>query len=411
MNGPAFVRPASGVVKLSILTFFLFFGAGAAGPIWGLYLTRDLRFSGGQAGVILATSALGVAVAPFLGSIVADRYVSTERLLSVCFFGSALFVFLLSRVNGFWAVLVLFTGYGLMYGPMLTLNNAAIFHHMEERGGDYGRIRVFGTLGWIAVAWFFSWCWLRGGEGRVLPERLANALVLTAIVFAAMGLFSLTITPNAAFSRTDASGLLHREAFSVIREPPIRALTAAVFLCFLTDRFYFYGAAIFLQQSGFDESMILPALSLGQLLEIPAMTWLGAIISQLGIKQVMMLGLICNSFRYILFAFSAGRPELIMAGITFHGLTYAFFFAASFICLDRFVKPSNRAGVHLLFTIFTSGVGTLAGNLLAGFFAQYRASATGAVDFRGYWAACLVILAASFVALMFLREPDKKEAA
>jgi MFS family permease len=65
------------------------------------------------------------------------------------------------------------------------------------------------------------------------------------------------------------------------------------------------------------------------------------------------------------------------------------------------VKPTNRAGVHQLFTIFTAGLGTLAGNLLAGFVSEYDVSATGATNFRIYWLVCLIIVIAASLCLVF----------
>jgi MFS family permease len=282
----------TGLTRLSILTFFLYFGCGAVVPIMGLYFTQYLHFSSGLAGGIISASALGVVAAPLVGSIVADRIISAERLLSLCLIGSALLIFLLSKAHSPLAVTILFAGHSLIFGPVMSLNNAVIFHHIENRGGDYGRIRVYGTLGWIAVAWLFSWFWLRGGEGRVLPERLPDALVLSAVVYAAMGAFSFFLPGPTDFRRGDRPELIPRDAFAVIFEREILTLVITVFLCFLTDRFFYYGAAIFLKQSAFDESRILPILSLGQILEIPAMAFLGRFLSTLGIKRVLLLGLV-----------------------------------------------------------------------------------------------------------------------
>ncbi|MBN1654393.1 MAG: MFS transporter [Deltaproteobacteria bacterium] len=403
-------RSRTALFRLSVLTFFIFFGAGAVVPIMGLYLTRGLRFSGSLAGAILSLAALGVFVAPAIGSVVADRFVSAERLLGFCLLGSALFMFLLSNADSIASVTLLFAGYSLMFGPVMSLNNAVIFHHIERRGGDYGRIRVFGTLGWIAVAWLFSWFWLRAGRGVLRAERLGDALVLSAVVYASMGVFGFFLPRGNIYRNKERPGFIPRDAFSVVFKPEILALTAAVFLCILTDRFYYYGAAIFLKQSGFDESRILPVLSLGQILEIPAMAYLGRILARFGAKKVLVLGLLCNGCRYLLFTFSSNRPELIIAGIVFHGLTYAFFFSTALVCLDAFVKPSNRAGVHQLFTVISSGVGTLVGNLLAGLVYQHAASPSGASGFRPFWMICLAILIAALVCVASLFHGEKGEA-
>jgi MFS family permease len=395
--------PGSGLRRLSILTFFLFFGAGAVSPIMGLYLTRYLHMSGGVAGAVLAFSALGSVAAPLLSAMVADRFIRAERLLAICLFGGAVMVYWLSKVNSALAVFALYGSYALLFGPAITLNNVVIFHHVENTGGDYGRIRVFGTFGWMAVAWVFSWFWLRGADGRVLPERLADALVLAALVYAAMGIFSLSLPSTKPSRQSSRPGLLPKEAWTIIAKPDILALVAAMALWIITDRFYFYGGAIFLRQNGLDESRILPMLSLGQIFEIPAMAYLGYLLSKLGIKKVLLIGLACNGCRFILFSLAAGRADWMVAGIFFHGLTFALFSCAAFVCLDTFVTPANRAGVHLLFTILTNGLGTVVGNISSGLISAYATEGPGMPDFRVFWGVCfgLVILSMLCIAWRF----------
>jgi MFS family permease len=364
-----------------------------------LYLTESLGFSGAFTGLILSLAAASAVVSPLIGSFLADRVISAERLLSLSVGLAAVSLFLLSRTHNPAAVLLLYFSYSLCFGPVMSLNNAVIFHHVPDREKDYGKIRVFGTIGWIAVAWIFSYFRMKDR-----PERLGEALILGAAVFGATALFTFFAPSSGRKRATGKVSLFPKEAFGIILQPGILGLTAATFLNFMTDRLYFFGAAIFLRDAGFARSSILPALSLGQALEIPAMALLGWFIRSWGLKRVLLAGLAANLCRYGCFVLSHGRPGLIIAGIVFHGLAYTFYFSTAFIVLDAKTRPETRAGAHQIFSVFTTGVGTLAGSLLAGeLYGRMTAAFPADKAFFIFWltAFCLTLVSTGILLGLF----------
>ena len=400
----------AGTPALSAITFFLFFALGAVSPVLSLYLTQYLHFTGGQAGIILSVSALSAIIAPLIGSFVADRLISSERLLSVCLLGTAVFLFLLSRAHGFGSVLCAYLGYILLLGPVSSLNNSVIFHHVPDRKRDYGGIRVWGTIGWIVVAWLFSFLWLKGAKGVVIPERLPDGLLVAAVTYGLLGLYTLSLPVSVRIGRKEKLRLLPGDSLAVIMKPQVLLLTMITLVAFVVNCFYYYGASIFLKQAGFATDMIMPVLSIGQVIEIPAMAFLGIFIARLGMKTVMLFGLLGNILRYVFFVFSGGHPAMIAAGIAFHGINYAFFFSTASIFLDSHVQPSSRAGAHQLFAILTTGVGTLGGNLLAGFCSQKFVLASGGVNFDVFWGFCLAAVAVAFAVLAVFFRKDGQTA-
>ncbi len=65
-----------------------------------------------------------------------------------------------------WVMLV----YCLLYAPTLALTNSIAFMNLKNSEKEFGRIRVWGTIGWIAAGWaLFGW--------RLLAES-APALAL-----------------------------------------------------------------------------------------------------------------------------------------------------------------------------------------------------------------------------------------
>lgn len=57
----------------------------------------------------------------------------------------------LGGVESFEGFLVFSLLYSLVYSPTLSLTNSISFHHLRDRDRDFGKVRLWGTIGWIVV--------------------------------------------------------------------------------------------------------------------------------------------------------------------------------------------------------------------------------------------------------------------
>src|SRR4051812_18693102 len=126
--------------------------------IWGswyvtisTYLTQTLHFSGTQAGAVFGTVSVASLVSPFFVGLVADRFFATERVMSVLYVLSAVFVFMVTRVETFAAVYTLMLVFCLCYFPTIALTNSITMQQVADPGRDFPPIRTMGTLGWIVI--------------------------------------------------------------------------------------------------------------------------------------------------------------------------------------------------------------------------------------------------------------------
>ena len=369
--------------RLSAMMFLQYFASGATWPIMSLYLTDHLHFSGAQAGVVLAMSCVAAVVSPWAGACVADRIISAERLLAVCHFVAAAMMLALSTQTGFTSVLVLYLAYTLMTGPTVALANAITFHNAPGGNKAFGDIRLWGTVGWIVVAWVFGFLWLRGTGSGVVQGRLPDALKLSAISSVVLGLYTLTL-PKAGRRIQGPVRLIPHESLRIFMKPQILWIAAASLLVGIVDRYHYFGMAPYLRHLGFSDASIMPSMSVGQMVEVPAMAMLGWMLSRLGIKVTLILGILAEIWRFVAFAWGSSTA-LVFSGICCHGLAYGFFFTAVYTYIDGHCDKASRTGLHQLFSIITSGLGSLAANLLAGVCMDLFVPASGVIRYGWFW--------------------------
>ncbi|HMB00416.1 MAG TPA: MFS transporter, partial [Spirochaetota bacterium] len=175
--------------RLSFMFFLQMFILGATIPIISLYLKDYLGFSGLQCGLIVGMSAFAGISAPFISSVIADRIIKVEYLYAGSHLVSGMIMFLLAGQQSFLPFFLLYSIYTLINVPTTALANAIVLHQVPHASHDYGKVRLWGTAGWIAVGWIFSYIYLRGAGGEPVPGKLYNILVFSACSSVALGLY------------------------------------------------------------------------------------------------------------------------------------------------------------------------------------------------------------------------------
>jgi len=137
--------------KLSGMMFLQYAIWGAWLPLLWPYLSGHVGMDGEQIGMMFSVGAVGAIVAPFIAGQIADRYFNTEKFLAISHVLGAILVFQLASITSYWGFLAFSLLYSIIYSPTLSLTNSLAFHHLPDRDRDFGRVRVWGTIGWIVV--------------------------------------------------------------------------------------------------------------------------------------------------------------------------------------------------------------------------------------------------------------------
>lgn len=400
---------STGAARLSALMFFQLFVFGAFGPILSMYLQGTLRFSSAQTGFIMAMSVVSSIVAPLLSVYVVDRLMRAKWLFILCHIVLAVSSAGMFVAHRFGIFLTLFVINSLCTGPSMGMLNAMTFQRLSDLEGNtrnYGAIRVWGTLGWMAAGYLVSAVWAvlpLAFPGEATVAFHAGAFIVASAGSVACVALALGM-PEASHGRSPGrprqvatrQELLPRAALDVIRHRDIFVLFVAYLVSSIVDKLYIFGAAPYLAQMGFREAWIPSILTLGQASEVVMLFGLGALLSRFPYRLVIIVGALTQSVRY--FFLWTGFPVLGLLGVGLNGLVFACLYSAILMYIDRRSDSGSRQALHQLVQLFMGGVSALAGNLLAGGLGQVI-GAGGRVDYRGFW---LVSWAAALATTIFV---------
>jgi nucleoside transporter len=384
---------------LALMMFLEYAIWGSWLPLLALYLGRFLHFSGTDIGWIFATQAIASVTAVFVSGQIADRLLSSERFLALSHLIAAAAMFTLAFQKAFWPFFLTMLVYAIVYVPTLSLTNAIAFHHLQDAQEQFGRVRLWGTIGWIAASWPFVFL-LRGQEGAALESALASIFFVAggASLALAVVAFSLPATPPARAVAVKNAPL---QALRLLAVPSVAVLFVVTFLDALVHQCYFQWTSPFLSAIGVPENWIMPAMSLGQISEIATMAALGFFLKRLGWRWTMTLGILGHVVRF--FVYAIGHPVWLVVGSNLvHGFCYAFFFASVYIFVDEHFPKDARASAQGLFNFLILGLGPFAGSLLWGRLGDAFQTGAGVDYSRLFLAPALLgLLAAAVLAIAF----------
>jgi nucleoside transporter len=396
--------------RLSVMMFLEYVIWGAWLPLLARYLVDFLHFSATQIGWIFATQAIASVTTLFISGQIADRYLSNERFLAVSHIVGGAAMLALALQTSFWPFFTVMLVYQLAYMPTLSLTNAICFHHLKDAPKDFGLVRLWGTIGWIAASWPFVFI-LKGKEGPALQSALTSIFFVSGGAALVLAAFSLRLPPTPP-ARDVAEKNAPLEAIRLLLVPSVAVLFVVTFMDALVHQCYFQWTSPFLAAIGVPDNWIMPAMSIGQIAEIATMAWLGYFLKRLGWRWTMAIGILGHVVRFFIYSMR-GPVWLVVASNVVHGFCYAFFFASVYIFVDDHFPKDARASAQGLFNFLILGLGPFVGSLLWGRLGDAYMTPAG-VDFgRLFLVPSLVGLAAMVVLLVGFhpRHPAPAEAA
>ena len=333
--------------------YFAFVGAFA--PYWGLYL-KQLQFSALEIGVLMSLLQVARIFAPTLWGWLADhsgRRVGTVQLAAglslICYLG----VF---AGNSFAWLFVVMALMSFFWSASLPLVEAITLGHLGERASSgYGRIRLWGSVGFIAAVVTLGY----------LLDHLAVTVLLWVVLALKLGVLLCSrwipephITPH------------HSDRFSVmeiVRRPQVAAFFTATGLMAAAHGIYYTFYSIYLVEHGYSKMTVGWLWALGVICEILVFLYMPRLVSSFGLRRILLASFALAALRFTLIGWGVGSLLVIVFAQTLHAASFGSYHAASVALTHQFFPGRHQAKGQALYTSISFGLGGTLGGLMSAY--------------------------------------------
>jgi nucleoside transporter len=397
--------------RLSLMMFLQFFVWGAWFVTLGTHLGQ-IGFTGSQIGYAYLMNNIAAIISPFFVGMIADRFFASQKVMGVLHLLGGVIMYLSADITTVGPLIFGLFLYNLTYMPTLALVNAVSFRQMKSPAAQFPRVRVWGTIGWIVaglVITFIQFNFYGDVEKSSLPLKMAAAASIL------MGLYSFTLPatpPQNVGKETSAGEVLGVKTLRLLKEKSFFIFVLCSLLISIPLAFYYNFTNLFLNEMGMQG--VAAKQSMGQMSEVIFMILMPFFFARLGVKKMLLVGMLAWVVRYAFFANgNLGAAEwMLYAGILLHGVCYDFFFVTGQIYVDKKAAIENRASAQGFIAFITYGVGIGLGSIISGKVVD-AFTAGGVKDWKTiWWIPCAFAAAiALFFALTFKdREGSKEDA-
>lgn len=357
MNRDGATAGSSGCIpywRLSGFYFFYFAAIGALVPYWGLYL-QFRGFDPLEIGQLMAMLMVTKIIAPNLWGWIADR---TGRRMVIVRSASllAMLSFLeLFLVQGFWGLALVMVLFSFFWNASLPQFEAVTINHLGLQFRHYSRIRLWGSVGFVAAAS------LLGGLLDVFGLELVPISVL--VFFFGIWLCALWV-PDSCPPDSQASSESLRE---VLKQPAVLAFLGACFLAQAGHGTYYAFYSIYMEQHGYSSLVIGQLWSLGVLAEILVFLIMHRVLDRYSARDMLLLSLLLGVLRWLLVGFFPQHLWLMLFAQLMHAGTFGTFHAAAMQLVHHHFTGRVQGRGQALYSSLSFGAGGALGSLYSGY--------------------------------------------
>jgi len=340
--------------KLSNFYFWYFAFIGAFAPYFALYL-KSIGFSASEIGLLLAVNPVARIFGPNIWGWLADHYRARGFLIRFTAVGTAavfMFVFFSTRFGWMFLTLMLLN---VFWCGVLPLAESATLSLVGSKVGVYGRVRLWGSVGFVGVVVLAGYLLDYLGIDSLGPMILILLVLMAASTF---------LLPR---DREPSRHLEHSSILSIVRRPEVIALMAGFFLMQVAHGPYNAFYSIHLVEAGYSKKAVGWLWALGVVAEILLFLWLPRLMRRFSLNQILLTSFGTAFVRLLLIAWGVESLAILFIAQLMHAVTFGAYHSAGVALMHRIFRGRNQARGQAIYTSLGYGLGGTLGTLMAGY--------------------------------------------
>ncbi len=380
-----FRRPPADALRLAAFYAAFFVVLGVLQPFWPLWLASR-QLNAAEIGIVLAigvgAKVIGLPVAAHL----ADRSGQRRRPMRQLALLSILSFALFALTGTFWPIILVSLLFFSLWPPVMALGESLTLMAARDRGFEYGRVRLWGSLSYIATAL---------AAGSALSRVPADAVYWMILAGVALTLLSCLAVPDL---RVPPSRLHRLPIVALLRRREILLLLAGCGLVQGSHAVYYAFATLHWQAAGYSETVIGGLWALGVLCEVVLFACGAAAIRLAGPVGLMVIAGLAAAVRWLGTGVTEWLPALLLLQ-TLHAFSFGAAHLGAMHWISRHVDPALSATAQSLYSAVVFGL--FLGGLLYASGLLYATFGAGA-----FLPMAAAGLAGTLITLPLLRRPQ-----
>lgn len=340
--------------------YFSYYGTvGAFMAYWSPYLLAR-GFSATDMGVAYALMGLSRATVPIAWGWWADRRGERMTMIRYAALASLLIFAAIPLVEGVAPIMALMLAYTLFWNALLPQFEVVALNHLRDGGGDYPRVRLWGSVGFVVavlgVGALLDWWGIRWEPWIV------------AVLFAGMAATAWMVPDHrAAPVHSAAAPPAPVSLLSVLRRPEVLGLLVVCLCSQLSFAPYYNFFTVFLERHGYSRSFAGQLWALAVIAEIVMFIYAGRMLPRVGARRLMLMALAATALRWLL----TGLLVDSLVALLFAQLLHAISFGGYHLMAMHYIQRLFPIGLHgrgqAIYNSVAYGIGGSIGSLCSGY--------------------------------------------
>ena len=364
------------VSHASLLHIRLFYAAyfaamGIVLPFFPVYLAgrgMDVAAIGVFTGLL---SVAKVLAPPAVGRAL-DGYPHPARFILFASLAAGLLALCFPWTSSDWVLAALVLGFGCLWAAVLPLTDGLSVAVSEAALIDYGRLRVWGSIGFV-VASLFGGLWLADSAAVDFPYWLGALMLLTAL--SASGFPERQVESD------------EREGQPAVMQKSLIWLMLVGFVMQASHGAYYGFFSLYLLQAGYAGWQVGAFWVLGVLAEIILMWRFSRPVAELAPALLLSTCLLLAALRWLGMGLTTSLLWLLLLQLL-HAASFAAFHINAVTWVQRLAPKNRRASAQGWYSASGFGMGTAVGIMGCGWIAT---QAGGEADFSSAFFVCAVV--------------------